>query len=82
LDFIMAFLYMPTMYFDHILNPSPSLSPFLLPAGPPLHPPICVHVHSSFRSSFSIWEKTWRICLSEFGLSHSAWWSPVLFIFL
>jgi hypothetical protein len=35
-----------------------------------------------FRSRLFISEKACNICLSEYGLFHLTWWSPLLYIFL
>jgi hypothetical protein len=77
MNFTVSFSYMYIMYFDHIQfifthwSSSSSQKVFLLL--------FCLF---SFNSRFHIWKKTCHICLSESGLFHFTWWSPIPFIFL
>jgi hypothetical protein len=64
-------------YYNHVFSLSQSLSLSLY-----IRSYIYLCVYLSYRSSFHTWEKTCDLCLSEPGLLHLTWCSPVASIYL
>jgi hypothetical protein len=88
MDFTMVSSYMYLMYFDPIHPRSPPMIPLPSPAAPPFPngPPSISFYFPFLFSLFSpsrlhTWEKTCNICLSEPGLFHVTWRTPVPCIF-
>jgi hypothetical protein len=70
-----VFIYIHNVLQSYSLSKTLHFSLLLL--GYPSTVPLLQLCHS-FRSRFCIWMKTFNSYVSELGISHSTWWSPVL----